>query len=408
MSSNVSFIDRDGATQQVELGLDVYKAASDEGMSVPSYINTKYEADTEHGTAFEQFLASCGLFLKNDRTYGVKAPSMKDVLSGTAEMNAGTIVRDANPASRILFPAVVLAALDSQLTYDAEGYPALFEQLIAVSDDIDGPRFEHPVIDYGPVGNDPKSVARSKPISQLSYPSTMVSITTSDVAKRIPTFSLGLEIADEALAATSLPLVTMALTRQGEFERIARIDEMLQTMVWGDKDLVMSDLSAKHVKARTLDSSIAGGSDATVLTHRAWVKWLRRNWRRRHIDWVLCNTDTALALEGRTGRPNYPAQDGDAKLINPVGGVVNPQWQDVKIMLVEDDILPNGAIVGLDSRYAIRRVRNSAAEYSAVEAFVLKKSQAMRFDFGEIAYRMYDDAWDVLTLGDVNFPADPR
>jgi hypothetical protein len=43
-------------------------------------------------------------------------------------------------------------------------------------------------------------------------------------------------------------------------------------------------------------------------------------------------------------------------------------------------------------------VRNSQAEYQAAEQFVLRRVQALRFDFGEIVYRLFDEAWDSLTI----------
>lgn len=407
--AKISVVDAAGARHELDVDVSTYRAAADRNMSVPAYLNSLVNVNAERdGTVFEQALAGQGMFMQSDRESGIRPPTMDAILNGRAEMNAGAIVRDANPASRILFPAVFLESMESQLYYDAGGYAGLFEGMIAVKDDISGNRFEQPIIDFSPVGTNPQNVTRSQQIGQMSYPLAMVSIKTSDVARKIPTFSIGLEISDEALKATSLPLVTMAVTRQGELERLARIDDYLQSYLWGDKDIGMGDLSAKGVKARTLDSSIAAATGAEVLTHKAWVRWLRRNWRLRHIDWVMCNTNTALAIEARTGRPNYPAQDGDAKLINPTPSIQNPAWQDVKIFLVEDSVLPDGVAVGIDSRYAIRRVRNAEAEYSAVEQFVLKKSQAMRFDFGEVSYRMFDDAWDVLQFGDTSFPVDPR
>ena len=405
----IGIIDKSGATQQVEIGVDVYKEAAAAKMSVPAYLNRRVETNAEkEGTAFEQALAQAGLFMHKDNAYGIRPPSMEEILKGNAVMNAGVITRDAQPTSRILFPAVVMQAMESALYYDAGGYAGLFEQQIAVSDDINGPRFEHPIVDFKNVGTEPKNVRRSRPISQGAYPASMVTISTSDVMRKIPTFSLGLEVTNEAMRGTSLSLVTMAMTRQGELERIARIDDFLQSMVWGDIDMGQGNLSARAVKAKALDASIAAAAGADVLTHKAWVNWIRRNHRTRTIDWVWCNANTALAIEARTGRPNYPTQDGDSKIIRPMPDVANPSWNDVKIFLVEDDILPDGVVVGIDSRYAIRRVRNVEADLAVTEEFVLKQTQAMRFDFGEIAYRMFEDAFDVLLLGDIAFPNDPR
>lgn len=411
-SKTLGVIGANGQPQQVELSVEMYAQAAEKGMTLAAMINQMYPTNAANdGTAFEQILAQTGMFMSTDRAHGIRPPKLADIVAGKAEMNAGVIIRDAQPASRIMFPAVVMEAMESSLYYDAGGYLGQWETMIAIKDDIQGARFEQPIINYGNVGTTPGNVVRSQPIAQNSYPTSMVSITVADVARKIPTFSLGLEVSDEAMRATTLPLVTMAMSRQGEFERIARTDEYIQSVVWGDKDMGMGTLSAQAVKARTLDESIAENalwSAAGSLTHKAWVSWLRRNWRKRHIDTVICTVATALQIEARTGRPNYGTQDTDSKLINPVPSVSNPMWQNVSIWLVEDGVLPDGMIVGLDRRYALRRVRNSEAEYSAVEQFVLKKTQAMRFDFGEVVYRLYDEAFDILLLGDMAFPADPR
>ena len=414
--------DQAGANQEVDITCEVYREAADAGLTVRQYLDRRIPTDAARsGTAFEQAMAQAGLFQSADPVAGIRPPTMHEIMHGGATLNsgalsAGVITRDAQPASRILFPAVVMEAIESQLRYDAGDYLGLFNRMVAVNDTVAGARIEQPVINFGPVGTSPADVKRSQPVAQNSYPASMVSITTADVAKKIPTFAIGLEMTDEALQATSLPLVTMAVTRQAELESIARTDEFLQGFIWGDKDVDMDALTAVSpafggslvVKAKALDDSIATGAAGTVLTQKAWVKWLRRNYRRRHIDFVICTVGTALAIEARSGRPTYPTQDQGAKLIDPKPAILNPQWDDVKMFIVEDNVLPDGVVVGLDSRYAIRRIRNSQADYTAVEQFVLKKTQAMRFDFGEIAYRLFDDSWDVLVLGDQAMPADPR
>lgn len=384
------FIDLNGATQDVALTVDIYKEASLNGMTVPQLINTRYETDADkHGTAFEQFAAESGLFHHSDNRYAIRPPSMEDVLNGTAKMDAGVIVRDANPASRIIFPAVFLEAIENKLKVDTGGYVSQFDGLVAINDSIVGARFEQPLLNYsGPEG------ARSKTIAQLAEPNVMMGITVSDVARKIPTFSIGLQISDEALAATSLDFVSMALARQAEVERAARVDEYIVAFLNGDIDMGTDALPT--ATATSFDSTIS--SVAGVLTHKAWIKWLRANFRKRHIDWVICDLNAALAIENRTGRPIITNDDPNSFRINATAEVSNPSWQNVKIFLVEDGVIPANTIIGLDSRYAIRRVRNSQADYAAVEQFVLRKAQAMRYDFGEIAYRMFDEAWTVLTL----------
>lgn len=384
------FIDLNGATQDVKLDVSIYKEATDNHMTVPQLINTKYQTDSEKfGSAFDQFAAESGLFIHSNNRYAIRAPSMADVFTGKAEMNAGVIVRDASPASRILFPAVFLEAVENKLKVNTDGYVAQFDSMIAISDDIVGARFEQPLINYSkPEG------ARSQAIAQLAEPAVMMGITVSDVARKIPTFSIGMQISTEALQATTLDFVTLALARQAEVERAARVDEYIQAFLNGDVDMGSAALSS--VTATSLDATIANA--AGLLTHKAWIKWLRVNFRKRHIDWVMCDLATALSIENRTGRPVITNDDPNSPRINATAEVANPAWQNVKIFLLEDGTIPANTIIGLDSRYAIRRVRNSQADYAAVEQFVLRKAEAMRYDFGEVAYRMFDEAWSVLTL----------
>jgi len=53
--------------------------------------------------------------------------------------------------------------------------------------------------------------------------------------------------------------------------------------------------------------------------------------------------------------------------------------------------------MGIDSRYAIQRVTSTNASYQAQEEFVLRRSTAMRFDYGTLSRRMYLDAFECLT-----------
>lgn len=388
----LSFKDKNGGNQEVNLdaagGMGIYKEAADSGMSVPQYVNLKYETDSEkYGTAFEQFMAACGLFMAADRAYGIRPPTMDQVFNGVARLDAGVVVRDASPASRILFPAVFLEAIENKLRTNFGTYAGLFDKMIAISDDINGARFEQPILNYAK-----PEAHRSQGIGQLALPNAMLSITSSDVARKIPTFSLGMEISNEAMQASTLDLVALALARQAEFERASRIDDYLGTFLNGDTDMGTAALATR--KANTLDA----GSTTNTITHKAWVKYLRTNFRKRHIDWVMCDLDTALAIENRAGKPIITSDDPNSLRINPTSAVQNPQWQDVKIFLLEDGTLPAWTVMGIDSRYAIRRVRNAQADYAATEDFVLRKAKALRYDFGEIAYRLFDEAWDVLQL----------
>ena len=80
--------------------------------------------------------------------------------------------------------------------------------------------------------------------------------------------------------------------------------------------------------------------------------------------------------------------------------VANPMWPtNVRVFIMAPDSgWPANRIMGLDSRYGVHRVISSSATYEVIEQFVLKRSTAMRFDTGEVVERLFDDAFDVLSL----------
>jgi hypothetical protein len=387
--AKVSFVDDKGASHEVDLEVSVYRDAVANGMSLPQFLNQKYPTNAEKdGTAFEQFMASSGLFLRQDNKFGLKPPSVRDIVEGRAEMQAGLIQREAAPASRILFPAVVIETVENKLRDQTGSYVQLFNSLVARTDNIAGLKFEQAVLNYA----NPEA-ARMQPIAQGATPHTMLSITASDVTRKIPVFSLGMEITREAMEASSLDLVTLALARQAEIEQAKIVDEALNVMYAGDVDAGVAALGAS--KAKSYDGTIAANG---ALTQKAWLKWLRQNWRKRQIDWVFCDLDAAMAIEGRSGKPTVAVDDPMSTRIDALAQVSNPAWQGVRIFLLEDGVLPANTIMGIDSRYAIWKAQSTTADYSAVEEFVLRKVMALRFDMGFQYYRQFDEAFSVLSL----------
>ncbi len=385
-----SFIDKNGAVHELVLSPSIYQEAHAAELSVGQFLERKYETDaSKYGTVIEQLAASTGLIRAANSDYGFNSPTLHQVFNGPAQMDAaGVITRDAQPASRILFPAVFLQWIENALLKDFVTQPAIFESMIAISDSIVGPRFEQPVVDFGrPQG------ARSMGVAQGALPANFMTIKASDVARKIPTFSLGLEITEEALKATTLDFLALSLGRQVAAERDARVEGYISACVAGDADqLNMGALSS--ATSTSYDAAAVGG----VLTQKAWVKFLFNNFRFRHISHVICDIDTALKIESRTGKPIITGDDPNSPRIDATFELLNYRLQQVKLFVVSAGVVAANTIVGIDSRYALRRVRNSDAEYQAAEQFVMKKTQQLRFDFGEIVYRLFDMGWDVMTI----------
>lgn len=391
-----AFRDKSGAIQQVDVTVEMYKAASEAGQSFEQYVNSTYQTAQGQPTAFQQFLASENIYIKSDTKRGIVSASIHDMLQGTGPcaQQAGTVLKEGIPASRILFPAALMSAMENKLQVDRETTPNAFEQLVAVDDSINSDRYERPILDF----SRPEQ-ARSQGISQLALPDTMLTITASDTTRKIPTFSLGMEISDQAKAASTLDLVGLALARQAATERNETAQNYISSLLNGDADVDMASLASISGKVRKAVSFDASISQAGVLTHKAWIKWLALNSTKRRITNVVTDLDTAMAIENRVGKPVITGDNPNSPRIDAIPTIMNPSWDfNTKIFITQDPNWPAGTIMGLDQRYGIHRVKSLTASYEAVEALVMRRSTMMRFDHGEIVYRLFDEAFEVLTL----------
>lgn len=391
-----NFVDAGGARHEVDLGIEMYREAMDAGLSLPQYLARRYETDADrYGATFDQMAAAAGLFMSPNREYGIRPPSLHAVLNGGVEVNMGSVVRpdgaSANTLSgRYLFPAVVLELVESELREDRSNFAATFNRMVAQTISVSSPRYDQPIINL----TGPRS-SKSRPISQGALPPTMVSISLSERSQRMPTYSIGLEITDEAARASALDLVAIAVREQAMQERADNLEADLKAIVLGDVDVGQSALTTFN--ADTLDSTIAADGE---ITHKAWIKYLRKEWKRRTIDWTIMDVDTYLAVEARSGRPIKSTDDPSDARLNSLPTAANPGLLDrVNTFLLDDSsLLGANRIVGLDSSKAIRKIIYTGATYEAVEEFVMRRTKAFRFDWSERHERIFDQAFSVMDL----------
>jgi len=390
-----SFIDNNGARQQVKLAVTMYREAAEAGQSFDQYINSIYPTAPDGPSAYTQILASEGIFLKANKEYGIKSANLNDVLNGRPSQDAsGTIVKEAVPNSRILFPAALMSAIENRLSVDQETTPNAFEKLIAVDDSINHDRFERAVLDFSR-----PEAHRAQTISQLAMPNAMLSITVAEQSRRIPVIGLGLEISEQAIRATSLDLVGLALARQAATERNERANYYIMSLLEGDKDMDMVSLASIAGKVRKASSFDATITTNGTLSHEAWIYWLAANSTKRRITHVITDLKTAMAIENRRGKPTNQTDNPGSPRIDAIPTIMNPSWDfNTKIFITQNPDWPAGTILGLDQRYAIHRVKSLTAQYEAIEQLVMRRATQMRFDHGEIVYRLFDEAFEVLTL----------
>ncbi len=399
METMLSILDERGNNVEVPLSLETYKEAADNKLTLSQYVNLRFRTNPEkYGTVFSQMLASSGIFMSANNAYGIKPPTIAEIYNGTAGnilVNFGAVVRpdgskSDTPSGRLLFPAALLEMVELALRPDIETYIGAFMQMVGTTVNITSPKYEQPLVDYTAARN-----SRSQPISQLDLPPVMLLFTVSDVSRTLPTYSVGIEISDEASRSMTVDFVARAIAEQQVFERASKMTEDLNAIVFGDVDSNQTALTS--FTATSLDSTISGPG---VLSQKAWVKFLRTNWMKRAITDVVCDIDTYIAIQSRTGRPTANDQSTTDERLNTVPQVKLPGIPgNVSVFVTDGSPLGANTILGLDRTKALRRVVYTGASYNEIERFVMRRSTQMRIDWAErIESQGFSEAFTLMTL----------
>lgn len=405
------FQDAEKKIQHVELPVTLYAQAKDEGKSVAQLINSLYPtADATVGTAFTQLCASEGLTLQGKNPFGLRAATIKDILDGKAGFQAGTANTKGRSTpfgteSRTLFQAAVIQLVEDFIQPDRASDDVTFRSLVKTTMPIAGDTYEQPVVSYGNAGgaNTGVNAAKAGRVVQLGELPTILKLTTSDRYRKIPAYGIGIEMSDEAAKASTLDLFGLTVARYLQIEKDARVYQYLSDIFAGDPDQNAGAVPA--VTTTSLDAAATGG----IVTHKSWVKFLARNRRKRKITHCICDLDTYMKIESRTGRPGSNNYDPTLARIDPQIRPMTNQvgfGNDVQWMLVdsaaEGGPVPANTVWALDKEQAIMMVTNTEADYKATEEFVLRRSSMMVWTWSEVAMRLFGDndltPFDVLTI----------
>lgn len=399
-----AYYDHSGNVQQASITPDIHKEARDAKLTVEQYINRKHaDADPKLGTAFQQVCASVGLTLPGNNAYGIQPATIGDILEGRAGFGAALNTADHGTpfgtASRTLFPPAIISMIEAQMAKDRVTDSVVFDEMVRETLSIPNENFEQPVVNFDTPGGPQQ--AKAQRIAQGAEPATILKFSTADRIRRLPTFSYGMEFSDQALRATTLPVVAMMAARFMEVDKDNRVYDYLSSLFLGDADLNTGAISS--VTSASLDAASTGG----VLTHRAWVKFLARNRKYRRVSHVIGTIGTYLQVEGRTGRPGSNNYDPTLSRIDPQAVATNVGFgNDVRWFIVDDysasGLIPEGEIWALDQRHAITKVSNVSAGAAVTENFVLSRSSKMRIDYSEAVYRSFGNtelqAFDRLVI----------
>lgn len=384
-----NIVDHTGAHADVDVNLNLLKEAEAAGAAHPlAHLDDKITTSADQPTARQQIYAQMG--------FTRKSLKLRDAMDAVyAPASAGPAVDDNLITGRLVTQAYLFDAVENKLRESDYGILGLFNRKAATVDTINSTKFDRPILNFSrPEG------ARSRNIAQLAEPASMMLLTVSDTSYKIPSSSIGMEYSDEAAKQLSLDIVTLSVTRQAEVEALERVEDQLLAFLNGDADYGISALSSvsgavKNAKT-DFDSTL---STAGTLSQKAWVAWLFNNSRKRRIDTIITDIAGALAIEQRTGRPTVQGDNATSKRIDVGMSVLNPTWPDqVDVIISQDPSWPANTIVGFDSTYGYHVVNSSSLSYSAYEQFAIRRSTKWRMDQGSMSYRLFDDAWSVLTL----------
>ena len=377
--------DATGARAEVDVNLDLFRAAADAGAAHGlRHLDATIATNPDDLTPSQQVYAQLGLHRKDI--------TLKAAMGMEAYQGAST--QDNSITGRLVTQAFLMDAIESSLRSSDYGITGIFNSKAAVVDSIQGTRFDRPLINYTR-----PAAGRSKSIAQLSEPTSMVLLTASDKSFKIAGSSIGIEYSDQVAQSVTMPIVTLSMQRQAEEEALERIEAQMLAFLNGDTDLDMVALASVSGAVKNAKTDYDSALTAGNLSQKAWVGWLFNDSRKRKIDTVVTDLAGALAIENRSGRPTIQGDNATSKRIDTLDTVINPTWPDrVDVIITQDKNWPVNTIMGFSSAYGYHVVNSTSMNYSAVEEFAIRRSTKLRIDFGSIAYRLYDSAFSVLTL----------
>lgn len=377
---------------QHEVALDMSLYKSDKGFA--GELNSRFPVAAGMPSAAEQLYAQCGFYRTEDRKAGVKSPKIRAILDGMDGIQAAGVAPGSNGISRFVMPAALLTAVENDIYEDRAGVLNQFRQLVGISQSISGNRYERPVFNYNPA-----RASRSKPVAQLSEPTTIGLLTVGETSGTIPIYSSGLEISDQAMDYFGFSEVAKCMSIMATEEMADRADGWLISMINGDADhgmAALSSVSGAVETAKSLDDSItAAGS----LTQKAFMLWIAKHSKRAPITHLITDINGALAIQNRTGRPTVQGDNATSRRIDTVESVMNEMWpSELPIFIVTDPNWPANTVLGISKPSAIIMYESTTASYNSVEQFVTRRSTKFRVDFGAVAGRFFDRAFHSLSL----------
>lgn len=409
MRAEFKYRDSSGNIQTGYMTLDDYRLAGQNNLTASSVVNARHsDADPNFGSAFEQGMKYLGIFPKGDRKYGILPTTIRQIIDGTCsqqlsgfQLASGTTIVSpkgpiggSTPASRVFFPEIILATLESELRADYGMEESAWNSMFALNSAITSEVWTQPVINTtAPQAQD------MRPIGQNQLPAQLVNISSSQTSKALGAISIGLQISEQAARDATVDLLGIIVREQALGQRMRQLWRDLNAVITGNVDV--GETALTPTAFTDLDSTAGAGE----ITHAGYLKMLWDPSRIYSWNMMFGPLESYLAIERRTGRPlAYDPTTGTVNVgnegsygLNPGNPVlINFATSSPRYLIVPDGVVPASQVVLLDTRYALGRVTNVAAAFSQIEQLVLQRSLAMRIDLSEMVYRLNSSAIQLI------------
>lgn len=379
----------DGTKKEAQVGLQEYQQASRAGMNLNQFLQAKYQdADPKVGTVFQQFAAAMGYNLNPMAKFKNTAAEIlegKGIIAGAVTAPDG---QDRSIAGRLLMPEIVLGMQEQFLPQDTMPLRNALMSKVAIRTNVNSKTYYRPVVD-----SDTNRDFEQRVISQGATPDLLVKIATSERGYTIPTTSFGVEITDEAMASSTLDQIGMMLRSARRSIDNKSVYRWISRIVNGDAQYGITGLTP--VNLSSFDGAITGDE----VTQTAWLKALMDGQEYWEADTMLATKDSYLAIENRGQRPTVSDDTGRDNRLNAGMNLMNVSLDTIDTILVNQDSALGGAgnFLLFDSQQSLEYVQNVSASYEAVERYVMRKMEQMRFDMAEEMFRFRDDAMMLVT-----------
>ncbi len=403
---SLNLIGKNGKQFELELnGMQLHKEAMKEKKTFRQHVNSKFPTASDQPETFKQMCVRAGIRFERNAETGQPSSRLDEILDPNMEaadnQTGGSYTSNpAVPDSRILFAPALMEAVENKLETAEDDATAAFESLVGYRETIAATRIEQPVIDYGGKGG-PEDASFSRQ-GQNSKPNVVLSITASDISRKISATSFGLEISDEAMN-NSLEFVVRTMAR---FYKKADYNEwvtQIAMLLAGNPDAAVTPMDngtaslAAQSRSRTADSLSSADLSGGGIDQEAWLKYFYVDSMNMVPDKIICDWSSMYAVENRTDRPTNVMNNSTDRMDAPYK-VLYPNFADsVGMVVMPEGTFTAKTLMGIQSSDAIAKITSSTVAYAAIEAQVMKRSTEMRFDRGFIIYRQYADAFSALT-----------